>query len=115
MTTNAFLLSWDHYGLEACVPITQYENPDWLFDALATGKIPANPLGGILHAIKLRARFNAHRHYEVYAVDFADTEMDEDGVRAMFDANPQGMAELVRRSGVCLHNDRAQSVKIKIT
>jgi len=47
MTTNAFLLSWDHYGLEACVPITQYQNPDWLFGALATGKIPASPLDGI--------------------------------------------------------------------
>jgi len=27
MTTNAFILSWDQLGIEAVVPITQYE--DW--------------------------------------------------------------------------------------
>jgi hypothetical protein len=47
MTTNAFLLSWGHCGLEAGVPVTQYKDPDWLVGALATGKIPANPLNGI--------------------------------------------------------------------
>jgi hypothetical protein len=105
MTTNAFLMSWDCTGVEAIVPITQYE--DWdtqcAFDVLQ-GLSPNknNPLNSILNAILMRARFNSQRFYEVYAID-CDESVTEDTWRYMWDTNPQGTADLVRSRGIKLY------------
>mgnify|MGYP003351755240 CR=1 FL=1 len=50
MTTNAFLLSWDMTGLEAVVPISQYEEHEHqnLVEVLAGKKKTKNPLHQIV-------------------------------------------------------------------
>lgn len=115
MTTNAFILSWDQLGIEAVVPITQYE--DWdhqnLVNVLAGTKKKDNPLSQLLGRLVMRARFNSQRHYEIYAID-CDKEMTEQDWHDMFESSPQATADLVRERGVKIFSDRAEQSKIKI-
>ena len=107
MTTNAFLLSWDCYGLESCVSITQYEamEKEALFDILNDKEPKANPLNQILHSMKLRAQFNPQRNYEIYAVDCA-ASITKDSLVQMFENAPQEAADLIRATGIQLYSDR---------
>ena len=116
MTVNAFLLSWDMYGLESCIPITQYENWDkeQLLSILKENKSKPNPLNQIISMMLFRARANGHRHYEIYAVD-CDESYTEQTLRDMFEKDPQGSAELIRKRGAKLFSDRMHSNAIKIT
>jgi hypothetical protein len=86
MTKNAYLFSWDCTGVEAIIPITQYE--DW--DTVNA------------FAVLLRARFNSQRFYEVYAVD-CDPGITEQDWRDMWAASPQMCADMIRKRGVCLY------------
>lgn len=116
MTTNAFLFAWDQLGIESIVPISQYERIDIdnTMRMLADKPTVRNPLDHILRAILLRARFNSHRHYEVYSIDCSE-EMDEKFWREQWDEYPQETADLIRSRGYKLFSDRAQSDSIKIT
>jgi hypothetical protein len=115
MTTNAFIFSWDQLGIESIVPITQYE--DWdkvqLMEVLKGNKLEKNPLGNLISQLVLRARFNTHRHYEIYAID-CDPELDEVFWKERWEADPQWCANLVRKKGYKIHSDRAETSKIKI-
>lgn len=116
MTTNAFIFSWDQEGIESIVPITQYE--DWdkvqLMEVLKGKEIEKNPLGQIIGHLTLRARFNTHRHYEIYAID-CDPELDESFWRQQWNENPQWCADIVRDKGYKIYCDRAVPSRIKIT
>ena len=103
MTKNAYLFSWDCTGVEAIIPITQYEDWDTVnaFGVLE-GKSPTpSPLNSTVNAILMRARFNAQRFYEVYAVD-CDPGISEDDWRDMWAASPQMCADMIRKRGVKL-------------
>ena len=114
MTTNAFLFSWCEEGIEAIVPITQYEDYEekQVFNILKTNQVPKCPLDPTLNAILMRARFNHQRHYEVYVID-CDESFTEDGWRKLWEESPQTCADLVRKRGIKLHSDR-RDVKEKI-
>jgi hypothetical protein len=62
----------------------------------------------------LRARVNSQRHYEIYSVEATDGITAED-ICEMFEADPQGAADTIRRLGHCLHSDRAQKNRVAIT
>ena len=106
MTTNAFLFSWDCTGVEAIVPISQYE--DWdtanAFNVLEGKAKTANPLNSTINAILMRARFNPQRFYEVYAVD-CDPHMRESDWRYMWQRDPQHCANIIRERGVKLYGE----------
>jgi hypothetical protein len=108
MTTNAFIFSWDHLGIEAIVPITQYEHHDKqnLINMLSDKPTERNPLDSIVRSMLLRARFNTQRPYEIYAVDCAE-EMDEKFWRKQWEEYPQETADLIRERGHKLYSDRA--------
>lgn len=116
MTTNAYIFSWDHYGIEAIIPITQYEFIDKqnLIRILSEKPTERNPINGIIRSLLLRARFNTHRHYEIYAIDCAEG-MDEAFWREQWEEYPQETAELIRERGHCLYSDRVETYKVKIT
>lgn len=116
MTTNAFIFSWDQLGIESIIPITQYEKWDQiqLLQVLKTGTAERNPLTQIVNMLMMRARFNNHRHYEIYAID-CDEELDKDYWETQWEDFPQETADLVRQRGVQLYSDRAQTKNIKIT
>jgi hypothetical protein len=108
MTTNAFIFSWDQLGIEAIVPITQYEHHDKqnLINILSEKPTKRNPLDSIVRSLLLRARFNTQRHYEIYAVD-CDASLDEAFWRKQWEENPQDTADLIRERGHKLYSDRA--------
>jgi hypothetical protein len=117
MTTNAFLFSWDQLGVESIVPIARYEKWDQhqLVEILASRQDSSepNPLNVIINTMMLRARFNTHRHYEIYAIDCAE-ELDEEFWRNEWETSPQATADLIREKGVKLFSDRASADRIKI-
>ena len=116
MTTNAFIFSWDQTGIEAIVPITQYEHHDKqnLMNILSEKPTTRNPLDSIVRSMVLRARFNTQRHYEIYAVDCSEG-MDEAFWREQWEEYPQATAELIRERGHKIYSDRANTKEIKIT
>jgi hypothetical protein len=108
MTKNAYIFSWDQLGIEAIIPISQYELLDKqnLINILSEKPVERNPLNGIMRSLLLRARFNPHRHYEIYAVDCSE-DMDEKFWREQWEEYPQATAELIRERGHKIYCDRA--------
>ena len=116
MTTNAFIFSWNQLGIEAIIPISQYEHYDQenLLRMIASKDTVRNPLTGIVQSLLFRARYNPQRHYEIYAVD-CSKGMDEKFWREQWEEYPQATAELIRERGHKLYSDRAETHKVKIT
>jgi len=103
-----FAIMWDCHGLEACARIP--DPADTTFALLKGDKPPVPP--NIEHW-RLRARFNTHRHYEIYVIT-ASPGIDEDDIVKMFENNPQAAADTIRRIGHCYYSDRAQEDRIVI-
>lgn len=108
MTTNAFVFSWDQTGIDAIVPITQYEQWDQenLMRILKDEAEEPNPLNRIINHLILRAKYNSHRHYEIYVIDCTE-ELDEEFWRDQWRDHPQATADLIRERGIKLYSDRA--------
>lgn len=88
-----FAIMWDCYGLEAVARVP--DPADTTFALLKGAKPPEVP--NINHWA-LRARFNPQRNYEIYIIT-ATPGIDEDDIRDMFEADPQGSADTIRRIG----------------
>jgi len=88
-----FAIMWDCHGLEA---VARCPDPaDRTFALLKGEKPPAMPN---INMWELRARFNPQRNYEIYLIT-ATPGIDEDDIRSMFEADPQGSADTIRRIG----------------
>ena len=111
MTTNAFIFSWNMYGIESIIPITHYEK-DIVIDTLS-GKTSSakKELNSIVFQLKLRARFNNQRKYEIYAID-CTPELDEEFWKKEWEENPKFIANLIREKGIKLHSDRDTNTPI---
>lgn len=108
-TNNAYIFSWDMSGIDAIVPITEYEGIDAENTMRLLKNEPAerNPLNSILQMMIMRAQANSQRHYEIYAIDCA-FEIDEKEWRANWESDPQGCADLIRARGEKIFSDRAK-------
>lgn len=115
MTVNAFIFSWDINGVEAIVPISQYEHWDKqnLIRMLSEKPTERNPMDSIVRNLILRAKFNTQRHYEIYAID-CDPSLDEVFWREQWREHPQFTADLIREKGHRIYSDR-QTKKPVIT
>jgi len=113
MTTNAFIFSWDCDGVEAIIPITQYEDMDKrnLINLLAERKKEHNPINNIIFNLMMRARFNPQRNYEIYTID-CSKDLDEEFWRAKWEAEPQFCADLIREKGLKIYSDRATKERV---
>lgn len=107
MTTNAYIFSWDITGIDCIVPITQYEKIEVnnTFKILNNEAPEQNPVNGIIKSLVMRAKANAQRHYEIYAIDCA-FDIDETEWRKQWEENPQYYADLVRERGIKIYSDR---------
>ena len=106
-----FVVVWDNTGLEYIGDITLDEQQrTW---SALKGEELKYTIPNLEH-LKLRARYNSQRHYEIYIVSATDG-ITADDIRDMFEANPQLAADTIRRHGHCLHSDRASKDKILIT
>lgn len=116
MTKNAYLFMWDYSGIEAIVPITQFEKHDEVNTCkiLKGEPIEKNPINGIIHIMMLRARFNPERRYEIYTIDCSE-EYTEELWKELWEEDPQGWADTIREKGVKIWgvHGAAKDVKIK--
>jgi hypothetical protein len=117
MANKSFIFSWDIYGVEAIIPISQYEywEHEYLLKILERGSnVPdRNPLQSIIQALILRAKFNNQRQYEIYAVGCSE-ECDEAFWRQQWEVYPQATADIIRERGHKIYSDRIDSSKVKI-
>lgn len=101
-----FAIMWDCYGLEAVARVP--DPADTTFALLKGVEPPAMPN---INMWALRARFNTQRNYEIYIIT-AVPGIDEDDIRAMFERDPQGSADTIRRIGhkFVSHRETAERV-----
>ena len=105
MTTNAFIFSWDMYGIESIIPITEFEKKA-VIETLSGKKASSlKELNHIVFSLTMRARFNGHRHYEIYSID-CSPELDEEFWKKQWEDFPQDTANLIRERGIKIHSDR---------
>jgi len=95
-----FAIMWDCYGLEAVARV-----PDPADTTFALLKGVAPPVVPNINMWELRARYNSQRNYEIYIIT-ARPGISEDDIRKMFEADPQGAADTIRRIGDKFYSDR---------
>jgi len=101
--SNIFIVSWDCTGIEAVLDLTDYEKErTW---AILQDQTPPSRLNEIMGHLLLRARANPQRHYEIYTMQVEEGITDKD-VREMFEQDPQGSADLIRKRGTKIYSDR---------
>jgi hypothetical protein len=88
-----FAIMWDCNGLEAVVRIP--DPADRTFALLKGVKPPEVPN---INMWALRGRFNPQRNYEIYLIT-ATPGISEDDIRDMFEADPNGASQTIRRIG----------------
>lgn len=110
--SHQFIVVWDQLGLECCMDVTE-DQQRRMWESLQGRPVSQSRIPNINH-IMLRARFNSQRHYEIYTVEATDGITAED-ICEMFEADPQGAADTIRRLGHCLHSDRAEKHRVLIT
>lgn len=108
-----YIVSWDNHGVEYFEDITKHHPDNWakeyLFDSIKESKVVSEGLGFNLNALLLRARFNHHRHYEIYVFTSED-HIDKTDIEAWFTNEPQTFANWVRENhSLELYNDRKKS------
>lgn len=103
-----FAIMWDCQGLEA---VARVPDPADTTFALLKGVEPPRPPN--LGHWELRARYNSQRHYEIYLIS-AVAGIDEDDIREMFETNPQGAADTIRRIGNKFYSNRREENQIVI-
>lgn len=108
--SNTFVVSWDMFGVEAIINVSDIEKRT-MWSALQGEDTSRDPnVNQIVSMMMLRARVNAQRHYEIYAIDTEDG-VDEQQLREFFDNDPQAMADLIRDRGRELYSDRMNTGK----
>jgi hypothetical protein len=98
---HRYLLSWDDLGIEMVFDIDASQSKR-VEAALKEERYEHRDPAEILEMALLRARFNSHRNYEVYAIQMPES-LSETEVAEMFEKNFQIMTELVRKKGVKLY------------
>ena len=122
MSDNIFILSWDCYGLEACVDVTEHIDQgnnfekEKIFDLIKDPDAqPHNKhvaeVNRIYFQLSMRARFNPQRNYEIYSVH-TTADITAKDLKRMFEDNPQGTAELIRERGTQLLSNRETSKRV---
>jgi len=108
MSTHQFIVMWDMYGLEYCEDITAAEQMK-TWNALK-GVPGSVHIPNLLH-LRLRAQINSQRHYEIYLID-AEQGITASDITTMFENNPQGAADTIRRQGHCFYSNRYESAPV---
>jgi len=101
LRSRSFVIMWDCYGIEAIGEIVDPALKTW---AIIANK-PAPKENFNLEHWKLRARFNAQRHYEIYAIG-VDGNISREDIVDMFQRDPQYAADLIRDRGEKIYSDR---------
>ena len=98
---RTFCVMWDCNGLEAIGEVVDPAMKTWAI--LADKPVPREDFN-VLHW-RMRAQANTQRHYEIYAIG-VDGSITQDDIVAMFKADPQYAADLIRARGEKIYGDR---------
>lgn len=95
------LASWDMEGFECLEDITS-KHPDifekgQIIEALKGNTPQKNPLAQQISTMKLRARFNSQRRYEIYVFTTEDS-VEFKNVEDWMIADPQGLVDWIRKN-----------------
>ena len=102
-----WLAYWCNEGFEYLKDVTEYEHWDQqnLVEVLSDRRPQPNPVYQLINHMTMRARFNAQRHYELYAFSStADLELED--LQSWADTDPQSLVNWIRGNGVKLYSDR---------
>jgi hypothetical protein len=102
--TQKFLLVWDMYGIEAIIDLTLEMQDEVEYRLKDTSCDPKNYCNTIDFWM-LRARFNPHRNYEIYAITVPE-DITREKLAEWFNESPQALADLIRDKGVKLYGLR---------
>jgi len=93
------LASWDSTGFECLQDVTHFHPDNFdkqrIIEALRGNEVSTNPLYQQISMMKLRARFNSQRCYEIYVMATED-DVEFDAVEAWSEADPQGLVNWIR-------------------
>ncbi len=96
-----YIVSWDSEGVEFFEEITEHHPDNWakdhLFDSIRQSKKVEKPMSFNITALKLRAQFNSHRHYEIYIFTGSD-DIGAEEIQSWFERDPQTFADWVRKN-----------------
>lgn len=112
------LASWDREGFECLEDITS-KHPDiydkaQVFEALKGNTPQQNPLMAQIGHMKLRARFNQQRCYEIYVFTTEDT-VDFKNIEDWMIADPQSLVDWIRKNHYAeIYSDYKDNYKPKI-
>ena len=95
------LASWDMEGFECLEDITS-KHPDYfekeqIIEALKGNTPQKNPLAQQIEHMKLRARFNLQRRYEIYVFTIEDT-VEFKNIEDWMIADPQSLVNWIRKN-----------------
>jgi len=107
---HQFVVMWDNTGLEFVGDWTDF-NQDSMWSTLQ-GKKSDKTFVNLMH-LELRARYNTHRHYEIYLINAVEG-IRADDIRDMFAADPQTAADIIREKGHQYYSDRVNTDQVKI-
>ena len=98
------LASWDREGFECLQDITTF-HPDHfekgqLIEALKGNTPQKNPLAHQISMMKMRARMNNHRVYEIYVFTTEDS-VEFKAVEDWMIADPQSLVDWIRVNHYC--------------
>ena len=95
--TDIWILVWDDYGLESVINLSEIDRKN-IEAVLSDEKFNVN-LDKVLGYLKLRARFNSHRNYELWALKIS-VAITIDQLQEAFDSDRVSFIEMIRSKGV---------------
>lgn len=98
---RTFCVMWDCNGLEAIGEFVDPAMKTWA--VLANKPVPREDFN-VFHW-QLRAQYNTHRHYEIYAIR-VDSSITQEDIAEMFRTDPQYAADLIRARGERIYGHR---------
>ena len=101
-----WLAFWCREGFEYLDDITQYEKWDQqqLVNILTDQPRQTCPLDQLIWNLKLRARFNSDREYELYAFQ-SQPDVTRESVQQWADSDPQSLVDWIRSNGIKIYSD----------
>lgn len=95
-----WIVLFDSQGVDALLPWSDLKADDML--EILSGRPSKEKSFNRINMMIVRARANPQRFPEVWAYD-TDFDVEVDGMRQLWEDNPQYMADLVRSKGTALY------------
>lgn len=101
MANTVFFIAWDDVGLESIIDISDYiENNSLLSDIRDSGSTEHNHKRGRspIEFMKLRARYNGQRNYELWLIPVEETITESD-LRTVYNTGSAIFKSMIRSKG----------------